>query len=129
MPYPALNDIVITQIDLHHASGKRIPANTVGVVCGCSANGLLQVNFGDLGVKYMSSTFLDVIGFVESSQTFLVGQDMSALVKHLSEENQELRTENQRLHDQLSDLLKPAPSRLAPGNGNGTHSRAPRSDN
>lgn len=127
MPQPTLNDLVVTVIDLHHPTGKCIPAYTVGVICGKASNGLVQVKFGRYGVKYLSPSFIEIVGFLDRSEpSAVVGQDLLALVAHLNDQVRSLKAEVRRLRGQLSERLKRAPSRLISANNDGARATAPR---
>jgi hypothetical protein len=122
-----VGDLVVTVIDLYHMSGRMIPAHTTGQVCGATSPGLLQIDFGPYGIKFVTPPNLAVIArHRDGSSAPLaghIGDDLIALVAYLADENA-------RLRDALADKHRLAPPRLYSGpNGNGTPGGASRSHN
>lgn len=106
---PILGDLIVTTTPLYHQNGSCIPANTVGIVCGCQRNGLIQVDFGEAynSPKFVNPIFVEVIDTPDVGES--LGETLFDLVVKLNEYIKELRAEIQSLHEQLA--MRPRLSR------------------
>lgn len=105
---PVVGDLVVTIIVIQNRNGAIIPAGVVGEVCGV-AHGLLQVDFGEYGIKFLSPVNVDIVGHNLTEAE--LGETLADLTGHLIEENEALR---RALHENA--VLFRAPSRLVKAN-------------
>ncbi len=117
-----LGDLVVTAVDLHKDNGAIIPMGTLGVICGRTGAGLVQVDFGrHYGIKFVSPVILDPIGRVAEPED--LGSTLIDMVLKLSEETRDQSLEITRLRGILAKQERLSPSRLVI-NGGSTHHRA-----
>ncbi len=107
--YPVIGDFVVTMIVVQNPNGGILPPGLVGKVCGIS-NGLLQVDFGELGIKFLGASNVDVVG--HSLTDAELGEDVNSVMVHLVNERDALREELR----QNSQMFR-APARLHKSDG------------